>query len=58
MVKGGGSSPRGRGFDLARTTQLTQNRAAIILDRDVTWHCCKCCNPVNGRVDILELLHF
>jgi hypothetical protein len=19
-----------------------------------TWHCCKCCNPANGRVDFEE----
>ena len=25
------------------------------LDRKLTWHCCMCCNPANGRVDIVEL---
>ena len=24
----------------------------------LTWHCCMCCNPANGRVDIEELLAY
>ena len=23
-----------------------------------TWHCCICCNPANGKVDIVELLAY
>jgi hypothetical protein len=23
--------------------------------KTLTWHCCMCCNPANGRVDFVEL---
>ena len=24
-------------------------------EKTLTWHCCMCCNPANGRVDFVEL---
>ncbi len=40
-----------------------KNSATIHLDQSLqqklwktlTWHCCMCCNPANGRVDFVEL---
>jgi len=26
--------------------------------KTITWHCCMCCNPANGRVDFVELLAY
>ena len=26
-----------------------------IVEKTLTWHCCMCCNPANGRVDFMEL---
>ena len=36
---------------------LNQNTDKILLET-LTLHCCMCCNPVNGRVDIKEWLAY
>jgi hypothetical protein len=30
----------------------------VYLKQIITWHCCMCCNPANGRVDFEEWLAY
>ena len=36
----------------------TKNKLPLYWTEKITWHCCMCCIPANGRVDIEEVLAY
>jgi hypothetical protein len=59
VVKAEDSRPRGPGFNpplwrpFSGTIHLDQSLEQKLW-KTLTWHCCICCNPANGRVDFEE----
>ncbi len=59
VVKAEDSRPRGPGFNphygdhFSGTIHLDQSLEQKLW-KTLTWHCCMCCNPANGRVDFEE----
>ncbi len=60
VVKAEESWPRGPGFKpplwrpFSSTIHLEDQSLEQKLWITLTWHCCMCCNPANGRVDFEE----
>ncbi len=60
VVKAEDSWPRGPGFKpplwrpFFRHHSFGSKLGPKIVEKTLTWHCCICCNPANGRVDSEE----
>ncbi len=59
VVKAEDSRPRGPGFKPPLWRPLFRHHSfgsklGKKLWKTLTWHCCMCCNPANGRVDFEE----
>jgi hypothetical protein len=57
VVKAEDSRLRGPGFNpptMETIFQALDQSLEQKLWKSLTWHCCMCCNPANGRVDFEE----
>jgi hypothetical protein len=61
VVKAEDSWPRGPGFKPPLWRPFFRHHSFSLeqkLWKTLTWHCCICCNPANGRVDFEEWLAY